>query len=188
MGMIKNLFAVLGEVQELYLNPNRCTIAYTEAVPVNAVDGVQPEDLVFGCGSEFDAYNSTMYKASAPPNQENRYSGFHIHLGFTKDQESNVFTYRDMSRLVKALDVVFEAAALNTTAQRAVQYGGRGAFRVKPYGIEYRMMDCTVVTDKAKLTKLLGCLEKLPEIFKLAHQYAGGSTVTNRLREIGRTA
>jgi hypothetical protein len=188
LGMVKNLFRVLGEVQELYLTPTGTTIAYTEEVRVASVTGAQPEDLVFGCGSEFDAYSDSMYKTADAPNQTCRYSGFHIHLGFTKDQPSNVFTYKDMSRLVRALDVVFEEAGLSTTRQRATQYGGKGAFRVKPYGIEYRMMDCTVITSKEKLKKLLGCLEKLPEIFEIAHEYTSGASAVSNLKRIGREA
>lgn len=164
-GMISNLFAVLEEVQRKYLTPNYCTLAYTQEVKVQDVQAVQPDDLLFGCGTEYDAYSQDMIKAVRQDNGDKRYSGFHIHLGFTKGQESNYFTFKDMSRLVFELDALFRAHGLHTLERRATQYGGFGAFRVKPYGIEYRMMDCTVITDADKLQRLLAALNKLPSIF-----------------------
>jgi hypothetical protein len=184
IGMVKNLYKVLQEVRDKFLAPAGCTIAYTEEIRVDLVQGAQPEDLVFGCGTEFNANTpNSPHRTTTDTKQAQRYSGFHIHLGFTKNQASNNFTYLDMRRLVLCLDKVFEAAKLNTTERRARQYGGYGAFRVKPYGIEYRMMDCTVITNPEKLNRLLKCLEKLPEIFQIAHQYNGQ---TAQLVRIGR--
>lgn len=164
-GMITSLFNVLQEVKTKYLDPVGCTIADTPEVKVHQVKGVQPEDLAFGCGVEFDVNSRTMVKQVSTTNQDRRYSGFHIHLGFTQDQESNVFTYKDMSRLVTALDELFRRYNLGTLDRRATQYGGYGAFRVKPYGIEYRMMDCSVITNEGKLQRLLQALNELPRVF-----------------------
>jgi hypothetical protein len=189
VGMVKNLYKVLQEVQQLYLTPTGCTLAYTEEVHASTVVGAQPEDLVFGCGTEFNANTPhEPHRTTTDSNQQQRYSGFHIHLGFTKNQASNNFTYLDMRRLVLCLDKVFEAAKLQTTERRARQYGGYGAFRVKPYGIEYRMMDCTVITNPLKMKRLLGCLEKLPEIFEIAYEFHESSHSYRRLRDIGRAA
>ena len=169
-GMITNLFTVLQEVKDLYLDPAGVTIAGAMEVRVNQVEGAQPEDLRFGCGTEFDANSSSMVKQVHQTNNDRRYSGFHIHLGFTSGQESNFFTYKDMSRLVKVLDRYVRQAGLGTTDRRATQYGGYGAFRVKPYGIEYRCMDCTVITNQRKLESLLRMLNDLPRIFAEAHE------------------
>lgn len=163
-GMIQNLFKVLQEVKEKYLDPAGVTIAYACKVSPDQVRNSRPEDLQFGCGTEFDAYSpNQMIKAVTQTNKHLRFSGFHIHLGFTEGQESNFFTYLDMGHLVKKLDRLF--ARLQTLPERATQYGGNGAFRVKPYGLEYRMMDCTVITDKNKLTELLACMNNLPQLF-----------------------
>lgn len=167
LGMIQSLFTVLNEVKTKYLDPNEVTIASAFEVQIDKVHGVQPEDLEFGCGVEFDAHNtSEMVKRVSGSNADRRYSGFHIHLGFTKGQESNIFTYRDMSRLVLKLDTLFRRYGLGTSDRRATQYGGYGAFRVKPYGIEYRMMDCSVITNDTKLRNLLRALEELPSVFR----------------------
>lgn len=163
-GMIQNLFKVLQEVKEKYLDPAGVTIAYTCKVTASDVVQARPEDLQFGCGTEFDANSThTMVKQVHQTHKHLRFSGFHIHLGFTEGQETNFFTYLDMGHLVKKLDRLF--GSLGTLPERSSQYGGFGAFRVKPYGLEYRMMDCTVITDKSKLQTLLQCMNRMPSVF-----------------------
>lgn len=166
-GMIENLFKVLQEVQDKYLTPAGCYLAHSYKVQHPNVQGVQPEDLAFGCGIEYSALHTQDMVRQRTINTTDvaRYSGFHIHLGYTEQQEDNYFTFLDTTRLVRALDKLFLEQGLGTGGDRAVQYGGEGAFRTKPYGCEYRMMDCTVITDKDKLVRLLHCLNKLPEIF-----------------------
>lgn len=165
-GMVENLFTVLDEVTEKYLKPNGCTIAYACTIEHSQCEGVQPEDLEFGCGVELMANSSVegMFRSNTATQDKFRHSGFHIHLGFTSGLEQNAFTFLDTRRLIQALDKLF--VNLQTSPDRARQYGGNGAFRIKPYGIEYRMMDCRVITDAAKLKELLRCLNKLPEVFR----------------------
>lgn len=162
-GMLMNLFKVINEVKSKFLDPAGLTIAPVMAVDSSKVKGAGRDDLEFGCSSEFDAYNQDMMKVSdRDVNQTARYSGFHIHLGYTEGQESNHFTFLDSCRLVRVLDDLVEKYKLGTTSGRANQYGGRGAFRVKPYGIEYRCMDCSVITNPSKFSRLLAMLEELP--------------------------
>lgn len=176
-GMIVNLFKVLAEVKEKYLDPAGCSIAYQHYVNTGSVQGVQSEDLQFGCGREFDAYYINMIKQVGNSYPNYRFSGFHIHLGFGSGFEENNLNFRDLGRLVKSLDSAFFQAGLGTSRGRANSYGGYGAFRIKPYGIEYRMLDCEVITDTNKLNQMLGVLNKLPEIFeKACNYYQAGST------------
>lgn len=184
-GMIMNLFKVLAEVKEKYLDPAGCSIAYQHYVHKDRVQGVQEEDLLFGCGREYDAYSSNMVKRVGTSYRTYRFSGFHIHLGFGSGFEEDNLNFRDLGRLTKALDDAFLEAGLGTSYGRADSYGGYGAFRVKPYGIEYRMMDCEVVTDSSKLTKLLAVLNNLPAIFQKAteKQQAGSSDRPSRMKE-----
>lgn len=164
-GMVENLFTVLDEVTAKYLKPAGCTIAYACTIRHKDCVGVQPEDLEFGCGIELMAHQSpeNMFRSNTATEDPERHSGFHIHLGFTSGLEQNAFTFLDTRRLIRALDQLF--VNLKTTDNRARQYGGMGAFRIKPYGIEYRMMDCRVITDPAKLRELLRCLNELPKVF-----------------------
>jgi len=162
-GMLTNLFAVMSEVKAKFLDPNGLVISKQMEANSSHVEGTTKTDLEFGCGSEYDAYSRSMFKRSdRDTSQTLRYSGFHIHIGYTKDQEDNFFTYTDAGRLVKVLDQLVEKYGLGTTDRRARQYGGRGAFRVKPYGIEYRCMDCSVITVPSKFDALLKMLKEIP--------------------------
>lgn len=162
-GMLTNLFTVIQEVKDKFLDPAGVQIIRTMSVDSSLVKGCTKEDLEFGCGSEYDAYSSSMYKESnRDTSQKLRFSGFHIHIGYTSKQEDNYWTYCDAQRLVRVLDSLVDKHSLGTTGRRAEQYGGRGAFRIKPYGIEYRCMDCSVITTPAKFERLLCFLNEIP--------------------------
>ena len=163
-GMLANLFKVLDEVKVKYLDPANLTIADTMVACVEDAVAPTKDDLMFGCGSEYDRRSYNMYKEShLNTDDPYRYSGFHIHIGYTNDQPDNWFTYSDASRLVKVLDSLVQKHSLNTTADRATQYGGIGAFRIKPYGIEYRCMDCSVITNPSKFERLVQMLDEIPK-------------------------
>ena len=162
-GMLANLFAVLQEVKEKFLDPNGVQIIKPMSVDSFNVQGSNKEDLEFGCGSEYDVYSSLMYKDSnRDTSQRLRFSGFHIHIGYTSGQEDNYWTYLDAGRLVRVLDSLVNKYDLGTCADRSQQYGGLGAFRVKPYGIEYRCMDCSVLTSSRKFNNLVSMLNEIP--------------------------
>ena len=162
-GMLTNLFAVLQEVKEKFLDPAGVHIIPAMQVDSSLVKGTDKEDLEFGCGSEYDVYSSNMFKDSdRDTSQKMRYSGFHIHIGYTSGQDDNFWTYTDAGRLVRVLDSLVDKYQLGTTSGRAKQYGGRGAFRVKPYGIEYRCMDCSVITKPSKFSALVSFLNEIP--------------------------
>lgn len=165
-GMLENLFKVLQEVTDLYLTPNGLTISERMEVDVSQVEGATPDDLEFGCGSEYNIRSETMYKQrDLVSSSAQRYSGFHIHLGYTSGQEDGYFSFRDSYLLVSRLDYLVDRFSLDTTSSRARQYGGRGSFRVKPYGIEYRCMDCSVLTESAKFNRLVRFLQEIPAMF-----------------------
>lgn len=162
-GMLTNLFAVLEEVTEKYLKPAGVTIAPFMEARLSQVKGATPADLEFGCGSEYDVNSHEIYKQSDRSlTQRTRYSGFHVHLGYTSDQPDSYYTYQDAGRLIRILDILVKSYDLNTTCDRARQYGGLGAFRIKPYGIEYRCMDCSVITKPEKFQRLLRMLKRIP--------------------------
>lgn len=168
LGMVQNLFAVLTEVREKYLVPNGVEIHPTHRVDIKDFPSAGKTDLEFGCGTEWMAY-SLQQKLKGDAVSHLRFSGFHIHLGFTNHEDSHEVR-TDMSSLIRALDKRIKAAGLGTCGVRTQQYGGYGAFRVKPYGTEYRAMDCRAVLDPRKLTKLVDILQDMPAIFSEATQ------------------
>lgn len=95
-----------------------------------------------GCMPDFDAY--TM-KENPKPNAATtlRTASGHIHIGLEKGaditKEAHMLKY---STLVKHLDLFLGLRALewDTDKTRRQLYGNPGAMRLKPYGVEYRVL------------------------------------------------
>lgn len=194
-GMFANLFKVLAEVKEKFLDPNGLKISPLYKVAVDDVDGATDKDLEFGCGAELMAWNVSLhhlnFKRPVGDTSQYRYSGFHIHLGYTTGNKESVETAYDNSRLVRVLDSALYAAGFTPPMDRSAQYGGFGAFRVKPYGLEYRALSCDVLNSKESISKLIRLLNKAPILFRAActyhfdsnHQGGGFTHQTTRLVE-----
>lgn len=167
-GMLANLFAVMQEVYEKYMQPRGYQFIKECTVKVEDYPSASRKDLERGCSYEYSAYSfARKKKFITDESDQYRHSGFHIHLGFT-EHDDTIATRMDMAALSRVLDKRFKQAGLGTTSERANQYGGFGAYRVKPYGIEYRALDCRVITDKGKCDKLLAVLQDIESIFNEA--------------------
>lgn len=105
-----------------------------------------PEDCkVLGCTPDRDAYNDG--KINPIPsivsniNGVMRTGGGHIHFGWTKNEDVNSEDHINNCILViRNIDYLFTfyERLWDNDVQRRQMYGKPGAFRVKPYGCEYR--------------------------------------------------
>lgn len=89
---------------------------------------------MFGCDPDFNAWKHG-FPNQAPERGGNlRSCGGHIHIGFLSDQEV------DINRFVRLLDknVGIYCAEVCGDERRRMLYGKAGAYREKPYGVEYR--------------------------------------------------
>jgi len=92
-----------------------------------------PFAWVFGCDPDYNAWTR---KPNPNPTSQNKFlrsAGGHIHIGFKGNKEDKI-------RFVKLLDLFLDAPLMLMDKDRRRQelYGKPGAFRFKPYGIEYR--------------------------------------------------
>lgn len=95
-----------------------------------------------GCDPDFDAYT---LQPNPKPNVEStmRTGSGHIHVGWTSGLDVNSQAVMlDCAVLVKQLDAVLYPASRvwDKDTKRSEMYGKPGAFRVKPYGVEYRVL------------------------------------------------
>ena len=104
----------------------------------------QPDEAKeLGCTPDFNAY--TLEANPSPDNKTTmRTASGHIHIGFVedvKDYEGDAHMVR-CSTLVKQLDVYLGLSSLmwDKDTKRRTMYGAAGAFRPKPYGLEYRVL------------------------------------------------
>lgn len=105
-----------------------------------------PEDVIqLGCNPDFSAYTRS---ANDTPHTDEpfRTGAGHVHIGwypkgsFVEDYYGDEKHFSDCISLVKDLDasIYLLSHLWDHDTKRRTLYGARGAFRPKPYGMEYR--------------------------------------------------
>ena len=91
-----------------------------------------------GCDPDYNAYSGL--RNPVPDNEETfRTSSGHIHLGFER-AEDDADHFLDCQAIIKACDyfIGLPLTLIEPISKRQKLYGKAGAFRPKPYGVEYR--------------------------------------------------
>lgn len=102
----------------------------------------QPEEAkLLGCDPDFSAYTK---KANGKPNGDRpmRTAAGHVHIGIGKFDTFSAQHIDLCSMITKELDVALGIPSLlmDNDDLRRQMYGKAGAFRPKPYGLEYRVL------------------------------------------------
>ena len=106
-------------------------------------DQVNPADFELGCSPDFNAYSGrrNIIPKNVPPGF--RTAAGHIHIGWTSNEDPfSPGHLADCRDVVKQLDAMFQGFAPDNRPlekSRRRLYGKAGAFRPKPYGVEYRV-------------------------------------------------
>lgn len=101
-------------------------------------------ELEFGCDPDLNA--GTGLENKMPDNEDGsitfRTTGGHIHVGFSNWADACGDALQTARSLVKALDATIGLYSVihDDGLERKKLYGNAGAFRVKPYGFEYRTL------------------------------------------------
>lgn len=100
-----------------------------------------------GCNPDFNAYTEDV---NVPPDATVpfRTGAGHVHLGFRQGNMSYEH-FLDCCALARELDYYLGLPSLDfdTDNQRRSLYGQAGAFRPKPYGLEYRVLSNAWIND-----------------------------------------
>lgn len=106
-----------------------------------------------GCDPDYDAWTG---RANPRPPQDRpiRTASGHIHIGWLDEMIRNPFDeshYEECREVAKQLDYYLGIYSLNwdPDPMRRMMYGKAGAFRPKPYGMEYRVMSNVWVGNEA---------------------------------------
>lgn len=141
----KNIRSVLGEVRDMVPKQYRFnfspSVKYTPMYFKKIPEGCKE----LGCDPDFDAY--TYGKPNERPDNKTtmRTGAGHLHIGWDADARIDVTDRShvlDCCLLAKNLDAIFSMIEKNwdTDTERRKMYGKLGAFRPKPYGMEYRSL------------------------------------------------
>lgn len=117
----------------------------------------QPKEArELGCDPDFNAYTKAANPRPAGDAPFRTASG-HLHIGWTKDVDPQDPTHFEACcALVKNLDTFVgipslvwdESEAGEAADKRRALYGRAGAFRPKPYGLEYRVLSNIWITER----------------------------------------
>ena len=91
------------------------------------------EAHIFGCEPDFNAWTGKENKKPSPPHKNLRSAGGHVHVETTLPKEQVI---RAMDLFLGVPSVIMDA----TGGPRRQLYGAHGAYRPKPYGVEYRTL------------------------------------------------
>lgn len=129
------LHAMIPKNHEFLITPS---VTFSQEV----MDSTPEEAKVLGCDPDFNADTGNMN--AAPVASDNiRAAGGHIHVGWTHNHDVLDPTHLDACRtLVKLMDIFLwvPSNVIDMDQLRRHSYGRRGAFRPKPYGVEYRTL------------------------------------------------
>ncbi len=95
-----------------------------------------PIAQTFGCDPDFNAWTERENRKPQSVNKNLRSVGGHIHVGY-----DDISTQASLN-IIKAMDLFLGVPSilLDSDTQRRELYGKAGAFRFKPYGVEYRTL------------------------------------------------
>lgn len=134
-----------------------------------------PEALELGCEPDFDAYTG---EANPRPDAQAKFrtGAGHIHIGWTNGVDPMHPEHFEACRmLVKELDAVLytQSVQWDGDERRSELYGKPGAFRPKPYGVEYRVLSNAWVGNE--------CVTRY--IYQVVHKafqnLVGGEAISN---------
>lgn len=98
-----------------------------------------------GCEPDINVYTGELNEAPFP-HPTLRTAGGHIHVATSFSEEDNM-------KLIKAMDLFLGVPSilLDSDVERRQMYGKAGAFRFKPYGVEYRTLSNFWTTSRARV-------------------------------------
>ena len=124
----------------------------TEPVAIfdqHTFDATPAEAKVLGCDPDYNAWTGEI-NPRPDNNTTMRTASGHIHIGWTDGKDPmDEAHFEDCRTVAKQMDYYLGLPSLwwDQDNRRRQMYGQAGAFRPKPYGVEYRVMSNVWLTD-----------------------------------------
>tara|TARA_Y100000310_G_scaffold344692_1_gene458843 strand:- start:3479 stop:4264 length:786 start_codon:yes stop_codon:yes gene_type:complete len=184
-GFVFNITSVLTQLRdmvpehELILEPS---VVFSE----KNMEGLPPEAVDLGCDPDFNAYT---YGMNPAPDGEGgtRTAAGHVHIGWTEGEDtSDDGFFGQCAELVKFLDLFVGIPSIlyDGDKKRREMYGRAGAFRPKPYGVEYRVLSNAWLKSERRMrqvyTQTLAAIDAIMGDGVDINQYGGVEVVINQ--------
>ncbi len=170
---VDNLTTVMRELKQR-LAPD----VSLEAIPTAEfgslyLNSLPPQAVELGCSSDSNAFTS---KVNAKPdgNLPFRTGSGHIHIGWTSGVSENDPNHVNICEdVIKLCDLYLGIPSLflDTDSKRRQLYGKAGAYRSKPYGVEYRVLSNFWLRSAESQRWVYDCVKLVIE------KYLGGERV-----------
>lgn len=137
-----------------------------------------------GCDPDFNAYTRVANPSPVPNPRSLRVFAGHIHLGWADGEDvTDMNHFMDCVAATKQMDCYLGAPSLawnNGTVRRSM-YGKAGAFRVKPYGVEYRTPDNGWLASRDRMKLIFqNATTGMNQLFKGNHVYQNWDKVVQQ--------
>ncbi|HKI62904.1 MAG TPA: hypothetical protein VKA31_11475 [Mariprofundaceae bacterium] len=139
---INNIHIVLSELRKMVPEDYDLALCPTAEFDRQHMAEQPEEARILGCDPDYNAYTGLINTPPTPPATMRTAAG-HVHLGWTQDVDvSNPDHFQKCRRLAIQLDYFLGVPSLllDPDKKRRELYGKAGAFRPKPYGMEYRVL------------------------------------------------
>lgn len=139
---VGNINTVLARLREMVPPDFDFSLAATADFEEDHMKSQPYEATILGCDPDFNAYTMD-YNPPPDGNSLMRSAAGHIHLGWSSGED--VFDqvhFEKCANLTKQLDCILGVDSIikDPDTRRRQLYGKAGAFRPKPYGVEYRVL------------------------------------------------
>jgi len=127
----------LTSISDRFVKPIGLELAFgVSSTNFDATELQSEKAQTFGCDPDFNVYRLEENPRPEAVEVGLRTAGGHIHFGFANPTDDQRFA------VVRAADVVLGLPSLflDGDTKRRLMYGKAGAFRPKPYGVEYRTL------------------------------------------------
>lgn len=139
--------------------PNNIEPVFLASACLNEKYLMTPQAQLFGCDPDFNAYTGYMNQKPFCEDRTLRSAGLHWHLGYQgvlvkfKNDVYNYTVDEQRAGIVQYLDLHMSVplVIMEPDSDRKKLYGKPGAFRPKPYGLEYRTTSGWLLSDKKLL-------------------------------------
>lgn len=139
----KNISSVLTQLKEMIPEGTKFNISPVAYFGEDYIKSQPKEAIELGCDPDFNAWNKGERNPRPNGNTSLRTASGHIHIGWDSNLDIQDPDHLEACMMmVKQLDVVLLPISMlwDKDDVRRDMYGAPGAFRPKPYGVEYRVL------------------------------------------------
>lgn len=172
-----NLISVMAQLSNMVPDYDLCAVAVAE-FSKEVMDNAPKEAKILGCDADYNAWDNGRANPQPDANVDYRTAAGHIHIGWCEGMDiSDEGHIQACILLAKQLDLYLGVPSLNfdKDSKRRDLYGKAGAFRVKSYGMEYRVLSNAWLKDKALMSWVYNnTIEAIRNLLRGGHDYFEG--------------